>query len=218
MPDPHAPARSASLNDWARLIARRHDRTRRRVGGRGGGGAGGRGGGDGGRASRPRARRMRRCTTKPARPGRGRRVCGRSCWTLASRRCRGAAALRGGAWHCPKGPTRSGSARERRKRAALREAAELQRDVLARCAGAGRSSARRWSSGGSGAPRRTRRRRCSSAAAAARSAARAIATNLEGEPRGFGVRRDGARGAGKAGWRRKTAERMAGQLLETGPG
>ena len=98
----------------------------------------------------------------------------------------------------PKGTDSERQARERGKRAALRDAAELQRDVLACCAELAILGAAMVERGLRSA-QADAATAVFLAAAAARSAARAIATNLEGELSGFGVRRNGARGAGKAG-------------------
>jgi len=169
MPDNHAPTRSASLNDWARLIARPTISP-------GGGSAAAATGvlaaavvemvaaltagretyapvHDEARAARARAEGLRQELLTLA-----------SADAEALLRFEEALAL-------PRGETTERELRERRKRDALREAAEIQRDVLAGCAEVAALGSAMVDAGTA----------VFLAAAAARSAARAVVINLAGE-------------------------------------
>jgi formiminotetrahydrofolate cyclodeaminase len=214
MPDPHPPTRAASLSDWARLIARPT------IAPGGGSAAAATGvlaaavvemvGGltatreayasvhDEARAARARAEGIRQQLLTLA-----------SADAEALRRFEEALAL----------PNESDSerhTRERRKREALREAAEIQRDVLACCAelaGLGAAMVER----GLRSAQSDAATAVYLAAAAARSAARAIATNLEGEPADSDFAEMARAAPGKLS-EAEEAERTAGRLLETSPG
>jgi formiminotetrahydrofolate cyclodeaminase len=214
MPDPHAPARSASLNDWARLIARPTIAP-------GGGSAAAAAGvlaaavvemvasltaahetyapvHDEARAARARAEGLRQ-----------------ELLTLASADAEALLRLEE-ALGLPKGTDSERQARERRKRAALRDAAELQRDVLACCAELAILGAAMVERGLRSA-QADAATAVFLAAAAARSAARAIATDLEGEPADSEFSAIARAAPGKLA-EAEDAERMAGRLLETSPG
>jgi len=214
MPDPHAPARSASLNDWARLIARPTIAP-------GGGSAAAAAGVLAAAvvemvASLTAARETYAPVHVEARAARARAEGLRQeLLTLASADAEALLRLEE-ALGLPKGTDSERQARERRKRAALRDAAELQRDVLACCAELAIL----------GAPMVERGLRSAQAdaatavflaAAAARSAARAIATNLEVEPADSEFAAMARAAPGKLA-EAEEAERMAGRLLETSPG
>jgi formiminotetrahydrofolate cyclodeaminase len=214
MPDPHAPARSASLNDWARLIARPTIAP-------GGGSAAAAAGVLAAAvvemvASLTAARETYAPVHDEARAARARAEGLRQeLLTLASADAE--ALLRfEEALGLPKGTDSERQVRERRKRAALREAAELQRDVLACCAELA-------SLGAAMVERGLRSAQADAAtavflaAAAARSAARAIATDLEGEPADSEFAAMARAAPGKLA-EAEEAERMAGRLLETSPG
>jgi formiminotetrahydrofolate cyclodeaminase len=181
MPEANSPTRSASLNEWARLIARPTIAP-------GGGSAAAAAGvlaaavvemvaaltaereayataHEEARAARARAEGLRQELLTLA-----------SADAEALRRFEEALAL-------PREPGSERQLRERRKRAALREAAEIQRDVLAGCAelaGLGSAMVER----GLRSARADAATAVFLAAGAARSAAGAIATNLDGEAPG----------------------------------
>lgn len=214
MPNQHPPTRSASLHDWARLIARPTIAP-------GGGSAAAAAGvlaaavvemvagltaareayapvHDEARAARARAEGLRQ-----------------ELLTLASA---DAEALLGfeNALSLPKASEAERQLREKRKRAALQDAAEIQRDVLACCA----------ELAGLGAAMVERGLRSAQAdaatavflsAAAARSAARAITTNLEGGPSDSEFAGMARAAPGKLA-EAEEAERTAGRLLQPSPG
>jgi formiminotetrahydrofolate cyclodeaminase len=179
MPDPHSPTRTASLSDWARLIARPTIAP-------GGGSAAAAAGvlaaavvemvagltaaretyapvHDEARAARARAEGLRQELLTLA-----------SADAEALLRFEEALAL-------PKGSDPERQSRERRKRNALRDAAEIQRDVLAGCvelATLGSAMVER----GLKSARADAGTAVFLATAAARSAARAIMANLDSEP------------------------------------
>jgi formiminotetrahydrofolate cyclodeaminase len=214
MPDPHPPTRSASLNEWARVIARPTIAP-------GGGSAAAAAGvlaaavvemvagltagreayapvHDEARAARARAEGLRQELLTLA-----------SADAEALLRFEEALAL-------PKASDAERQLRERRKRVALREAAEIQRDVLACCAELA-------GLGGAMVERGLRSAQADAAtavylaAAAARSAARAIATNLEGESADSDFAEMARAAPGKLS-EAEEAERTAGRLLEASPG
>jgi formiminotetrahydrofolate cyclodeaminase len=214
MIDAHPPTRTASLNDWARLIARPTIAP-------GGGSAAAATGvlaaavvemvagltaareayapvHDEARAARARAEGLRQ-----------------ELLTLASA---DAEAL---LWFeealaLPKGTDAERQLRERRKRAALRDAAEIQRDVLAACAelaGLGSAMVER----GLKSARSDAGTAVFLAAAAARSAARAIVADLDGEPPGSELAKMATAAAGRLA-EAEDAERTVGRLLDETPG
>ena len=214
MPDPHAPARSASLNDWARLIARPTIAP-------GGGSAAAAAGVLAAAvvemvASLTAARETYAPVHDEARAARARAEGLRQeLLTLASADAEALLRLEE-ALGLPKGTDSERQARERRKRAALRDAAELQRDVLACCAELAILGAAMVERGLRSA-QADAATAVFLAAAAARSAARAIATNLEGEPADSEFAAMARAAPGKLA-EAEEAERMAGRLLETSPG
>jgi formiminotetrahydrofolate cyclodeaminase len=214
MPDPHAPARSASLNDWARLIARPTIAP-------GGGSAAAAAGVLAAAvvemvASLTAARETYAPVHVEARAARARAEGLRQeLLTLASADAEALLRLEE-ALGLPKGTDSERQARERRKRAALRDAAELQRDVLACCAELAILGAAMVERGLRSA-QADAATAVFLAAAAARSAARAIATNLEVEPADSEFAAMARAAPGKLA-EAEEAERMAGRLLETSPG
>ena len=116
----------------------------------------------------------------------------------------------------PKGSDAERQVRERRKREALRDAAEIQRDVLSCCAELATLGAAMVERGLRSA-QADAATAVFLAAAAARSAAGAIATNLEGEPAGSEFAGMARAAPGKLAEAEK-AERTAGRLLEPSPG
>jgi formiminotetrahydrofolate cyclodeaminase len=214
MPEPHPPTRSASLNEWARLIARPTIAP-------GGGSAAAAAGVLAAAvvemvASLTAARETYAPVHDEARAARARAEGLRQeLLTLASADAEALMRLEE-ALGLPKGTDSERQARERRKRAALRDAAELQRDVLACCAEVAILVAAMVERGLRSA-QADAATAVFLAAAAARSAARAIATDLEGEPSDseFGAM---ARAAPGKLAEAEEAERMAGRLLETSPG
>ena len=105
--------------------------------------------------------------------------------------------------------------RERRKRAALRDGAEIQRDVLAACAelaGLGSAMVER----GLKSARSDAGTAVFLAAAAARSAARAIVSDLDGEPPDSELARMATAAAGRLA-EAEDAERTVGRLLGEPP-
>jgi formiminotetrahydrofolate cyclodeaminase len=214
MPDPHAPARSASLNDWARLIARPTIAP-------GGGSAAAAAGVLAAAvvemvASLTAARETYAPVHDEARAVRARAEGLRQeLLTLTSADAEALLRLEE-ALGLPKGTNSERQARERRKRAALRDAAELQRDVLACCtelAILGAAMVER----GLRSAQADAATAVFLATAAARSAARAIVTNLEGEPADSEFAAMARAAPGKLAGAEE-AERMAGRLLETSPG
>lgn len=214
MPDPHAPARSASLNDWARLIARPTIAP-------GGGSAAAAAGVLAAAvvemvASLTAARETYAPVHVEARAARARAEGLRQeLLTLASADAEALLRLEE-ALGLPKGTDSERQARERRKRAALRDAAELQRDVLACCAELAILGAAMVERGLRSA-QADAATAVFLAAAAARSAARAIATDLEGEPADSEFVAMARAAPGRLA-EAEEAERMAGRLLETSPG
>lgn len=214
MPDPHAPARSASLNDWARLIARPTIAP-------GGGSAAAAAGVLAAAvvemvASLTAARETYAPVHVEARAARARAEGLRQeLLTLASADAEALLRLEE-ALGLPKGTDSERQARERRKRAALRDAAEIQRDVLACCAELAILGAAMVERGLRSA-QADAATAVFLAAAAARSAARAIATNLEVEPADSEFAAMARAAPGKLA-EAEEAERMAGRLLETSPG
>ena len=214
MPDPHAPARSASLNDWARLIARPTIAP-----------AGGSEAAAAGLlaaavvemvASLTAARETYAPVHVEARAARARAEGLRQeLLTLASADAEALLRLEE-ALGLPKGTDSERQARERRKRGALRDAAELQRDVLACCAELAILGAAMVERGLRSA-QADAATAVFLAAAAARSAARAIATDLEGEPADSEFVAMARAAPGRLA-EAEEAERMAGRLLETSPG
>ena len=214
MPDPHAPARSASLNDWARLIARPTIAP-------GGGSAAAAAGVLAAAvvemvASLTAARETYAPVHVEARAASARAEGLRQeLLTLASADAEALLRLEE-ALGLPKGTDSERQARERRKRAALRDAAEIQRDVLACCAELAILGAAMVERGLRSA-QADAATAVFLAAAAARSAARAIATNLEVEPADSEFAAMARAAPGKLA-EAEEAERMAGRLLETSPG
>ena len=214
MPDPHAPARSASLNDWARLIARPTIAP-------GGGSAAAAAGVLAAAvvemvASLTAARETYAPVHVEARAARARAEGLRQeLLTLASADAEALLRLEE-ALGLPRGTDSERQARERRKRAALRDAAEIQRDVLACCAELAILGAAMVERGLRSA-QADAATAVFLAAAAARSAARAIATNLEGEPPDSEFAAMARAAPGRLA-EAEEAERMAGRLLETSPG
>jgi formiminotetrahydrofolate cyclodeaminase len=214
MPDPHAPARSASLNDWARLIARPTIAP-------GGGSAAAAAGVLAAAvvemvASLTAARETYAPVHVEARAARARAEGLRQeLLTLTSADAEALLRLEE-ALGLPKGTDSERQARERRKRAALRDAAEIQRDVLACCAELAILGAAMVERGLRSA-QADAATAVFLAAAAARSAARAIATDLEGEPADSEFAAIARAAPGKLA-EAEEAERMAGRLLETSPG
>jgi formiminotetrahydrofolate cyclodeaminase len=214
MPERHPPTRTASLNDWARLIAGPT------IAPGGGSAAAAAGvlaaavvemvGGltaareayapvhDEARAARARAEGIRQELLTLA-----------SADAEALHRLEQALAL-------PKESDPERQVRERRKREALRDAAEIQRDVLSCCAELATLGAAMVERGLRSA-RADAATAVFLAAAAARSAARAIATNLEGEPADSEFAGTARAAPGKLA-EAEEAERMAGRLLEPSPG
>jgi formiminotetrahydrofolate cyclodeaminase len=181
MPERPSPTRTATLNDWARLIARPT------ISPGGGSAAAAAGVLAAAVVEMVAALTAERETYAPvheeARAARARAEGLRQeLLTLASA---DAEALRGfeEALALPRGDGAERELRERRKRAALLEAAEIQRDVLNGCAEVA-------TLGSVLVDRGLRSARSDAgtavflAAAASRSAARAVAANLEGEPAG----------------------------------
>jgi formiminotetrahydrofolate cyclodeaminase len=214
MPDPHAPARSASLNDWARLIARPTIAP-------GGGSAAAAAGVLAAAvvemvASLTAARETYAPVHVEARAARARAEGLRQeLLTLASADAEALLRLEE-ALGLPKGTDSERQARERRKRAALRDAAEIQRDVLACCAELAILGAAMVERGLRSA-QADAATAVFLAAAAARSAARAIATDLEGESADSEFVAMARAAPGRLA-EAEEAERMAGRLLETSPG
>jgi formiminotetrahydrofolate cyclodeaminase len=214
MPDPHPPTRTASLNDWARHIARPTIAP--------GGGSAAAAAGVlaaavvemvGGLTA---AREAYAPVHEEARAARARAEGIRQeLLTLASadaealHRFEQALAL-------PKGSDSERHVRERRKREALRDAAEIQRDVLSCCAELATLGAAMVERGLRSA-QADAATAVFLAAAAARSAARAIATNLEGEPVDSEFAGMARAAPGKLA-EAEEAERTAGRLLEPSPG
>jgi methenyltetrahydrofolate cyclohydrolase len=208
MPEPHPPTRSASLNDWARLIARPTIAP-------GGGSAAAAAGVLAAAvvemvASLTAARETYAPVHDEARAARARAEGLRQeLLTLASADAE--ALLRfEEALRLPRGTDAERQARERRKRAAL------QRDVLAGCAEVATLGAALVERGLRSA-QADAATAVFLAAAAARCAARAIATDLEGEPADsefVGMARAAPGKLAEA----EEAERAAGRLLETSPG
>ena len=115
----------------------------------------------------------------------------------------------------PKGTDAERQLRERRKRAALRDAAEIQRDVLAACAelaGLGSAMVER----GLKSARSDAGTAVFLAAAAARSAARAIVADLDGEPPDSELARMATAAVGRLA-EAEDAERTVGHLLGETP-
>jgi formiminotetrahydrofolate cyclodeaminase len=111
----------------------------------------------------------------------------------------------------PNGTEAERQLRERRKRAALRDAAEIQRDVLAACAelaGMGSAMVER----GLKSARADAGTAVFLAAAAARSAARAIVADLDGEPPESEMAKMATAAVGRVA-EAEDAERAAGRLL-----
>jgi formiminotetrahydrofolate cyclodeaminase len=214
MPDPHPPTRTASLNDRARLIARPT------IAPGGGSAAAAAGvlaaavvemvGGltaaretyapvhDEARAARARAEGIRQELLTLA-----------SADAEALRRFEQALAL-------PKGSDSERHLRERRKREALLDAAEIQRDVLSCCAELATLGAALVERGLRSA-RADAATAVFLAAAAARSAAGAIATNLEGESADSEFAGMARATQGKLA-EAEEAERTAGRLPGAEPG
>jgi len=214
MPDSHPPTRSASLNDWARLIARPTIAP-------GGGSAAAAAAALAAAvvemvASLTAARETYAPVHDEARATRARAEGLRQeLLTLASADAE--ALLRfEEALGLPKGTESERQARERRKRAALREAAELQRDVLACCAELAILAAAMVERGLRSA-QSDAATAVFLAAAAARSAARAIAADLDGESADSEFAAMARAAPGKLA-EAEEAERMTGRLLETSPG
>jgi formiminotetrahydrofolate cyclodeaminase len=179
MPDPTSPTRTASLNDWARLIARPTIAP-------GGGSAAAAAGVLAAAvvemvAGLTAAREAYAPVHEEARVARARAEGLRQeLLTLASADAEALVRLEE-ALALPRTSDSEQQLRERRKRAALQDAAEIQRDVLAGCA--------ELAALGAAMVERGLRSAQADAAtavflavASARSAARAVATNLEGEP------------------------------------
>jgi len=209
----HPPTRTASLNDWARLIARPTIAP-------GGGSAAAATGvlaaavvemvagltaareayapvHDEARAARARAEGLRQELLTLA-----------SADAEALLRFEEALAL-------PKGTDAERQLRERRKRAALRDAAEIQRDVLAACAelaGLGSAMVER----GLKSARADAGTAVFLAAAAARSAARAIVADLDGAPPDSELGKMATAAAGRLA-EAEDAERTVGGLLGETP-
>jgi formiminotetrahydrofolate cyclodeaminase len=213
MPDTHPPTRTASLNDWARLIARPTIAP-------GGGSAAAAAGVLAAAvvemvAGLTAARDTYAPVHEEARAARARAEGIRQeLLTLASADAE--ALLRfEEALALSKGSDSERQLRERRKRAALREAAEIQRDVLGCCAElvtlAGAMVERGLRSAQSDAATAV-----FLAAAAGRGAARAIATNLDGEPADSEFA-SVARAAAEKLAEAEEAERTAERLLEPRP-
>ena len=213
MPDNHAPTRSASLNDWARLIARPTISP-------GGGSAAAATGvlaaavvemvaaltagretyapvHDEARAARARAEGLRQELLTLA-----------SADAEALLRFEEALAL-------PRGETTERELRERRKRDALREAAEIQRDVLAGCAEVAALGSAMVERGLKSA-RADAGTAVFLAAAAARSAARAVVINLAGESSDSEFAGMVSAAEGRLA-EAEDAERAAARLLEERP-
>ena len=214
MPDSHPPTRSASLNDWARLIARPTIAP-------GGGSAAAAAGVLAAAvvemvASLTSARETYAPVHDEARAARARAEGLRQeLLTLASADAEALLRLEE-ALGLPKGTDSERQARERRRRSALRDAAEIQRDVLACCAELAILGAAMVERGLRSA-QADAATAVFLATAAARSAARAIATNLEGEPADSEFAAMARAAPGKLA-EAEEAERMAGRLLETSPG
>jgi formiminotetrahydrofolate cyclodeaminase len=213
MSDPHPPTRSASLNDWARRIARPTISP-------GGGSAAAAAGVLAAAvvemvAGLTAARDNYAPVHEEARAVRARAEGIRQeLLTLAAADAE--ALLRfEEALALPKGSDSERQQRERRKRAALREAAEIQRDVLACCAelaGLGAAMVER----GLRSARSDAATGVFLATAAARSAAGAISINLDGEPAESefaGMARAAPEKLAEA----EEAERAAGRLLAAPP-
>jgi formiminotetrahydrofolate cyclodeaminase len=213
MPDVHSPSRTASLNDWARLIARPTIAP-------GGGSAAAAAGVLAAAvvemvAGLTAARDAYAPVHHEARAARARAEGLRQeLLTLASADAE--ALLRfEEALALPKSTDAERQLRERRKRAALREAAEIQRDVLAGCAElAGLGSV--LVEQGLKSARADAGTAVFLAAAAARSAARAIVENLEGEPPGSELAKMATAAVGRLE-EAEEAERAAGRLLSERP-
>lgn len=179
MPDPHAPTRTASLDDWARLIARP---TIAPAGGSAAAATGVLAAAVVEMVAGLTARREAYALVhEEARAARARAEGIRQeLLTLASadaealHRFEAALAL-------PRGSDSERQLRERHKREALRDASEIQRDVLVCCAELATLAATLVERGLRSA-QADAATAVYLAAAAARSAAGAITTNLEGEP------------------------------------
>ena len=214
MPDSHPPTRTASLSDWARLIARPTIAP-------GGGSAAAAAGVLAAAvvemvAALTAAREAYAPVHNEARAARARAEGIRQeLLTLASadaealHRFEQALAL-------PKGSDSERKVRERRKREAIRDAAEIQRDVLSCCAELATLGAALVERGLRSA-RADAATAVFLAAAAARSAAGAIATNLEGEPVDSEFAGMARAAPGKLA-EAEEAERTAGRLPEPSPG
>lgn len=209
MPDPIPPTRSASLSDWARLIARPTIAP---------------GGGSAAAAAAAlaaavvemvagltAAREAYAPVHEEARAARARAEGLRQeLLTLASADAEALFRLEE-ALALPKGSDAERQLRERRKRAALQEAAEIQRDVLAGCAelaGLGAAMVEH----GLRSAQADAATAVLLAAASARSAAQAVAANLEGEPAGSELA-EVARSVPRRLAEVEEAERVAGGLL-----
>ena len=115
----------------------------------------------------------------------------------------------------PKGTDAERQLRERRKRAALRDAAEIQRDVLAACAelaGLGSAMVER----GLKSARSDAGTAVFLAAAAGRSAARAVVADLDGEPPDSELAKMARAAVGRLA-EAEDAERTVGRLLGETP-
>jgi formiminotetrahydrofolate cyclodeaminase len=214
MPDPSSPTRTASLSEWARLIARPTISP-------GGGSAAAATGVlaaavvemvaamTAGREAYATEHEEARATRARAEGIRQELLTLASADAEALRRLEEALTL-------PRADEIERQTRERRKRDALQEAAEIQRDVLADCAELASLGAALVERGLKSA-RADAGTAVYLAAAAARSAARAIAINVEGEPKGS----EFAAMASAAERRLEEAEefeRKAGALLSGRPG
>jgi formiminotetrahydrofolate cyclodeaminase len=213
MPDTHPPTRTASLNDWARLIARPTIAP-------GGGSAAAAAGVLAAAvvemvAGLTAARDTYAPVHEEARAARARAEGIRQeLLTLASADAE--ALLRfEEALALSKGSDSERQLRERRKRAALREAAEIQRDVLGCCAELVTLAAAMVERGLRSA-QSDAATAVFLAAAAGRGAARAIATNLDGEPADSEFA-SVARAAAEKLAEAEEAERTAERLLEPRP-
>lgn len=214
MPDNHSPTRSASLNDWARLIARPTISP-------GGGSAAAAAGVLAAAvvemvASLTASRESYATVHEEARAVRARAEGLRQeLLTLASADAEALARFEE-ALALPRGTDSERQQRERRKRAALQDAAEIQRDVLAGCAelaGLGAAMVER----GLRSAQSDAATAVFLAVAGARSAARAVTTNLQGESEDSefaGM----ARAAPEKLKEAEEAERLTGRLLDERPG
>jgi formiminotetrahydrofolate cyclodeaminase len=214
MPDPHAPTRAASLNDWARLIARPTISP-------GGGSAAAAAGVLAAAvvemvASLTATRESYANVHEEARAARARAEGLRQELLILTSADAEALTRLEEALALPKGTDAERQARERRKRAALQDAAEIQRDVLAGCAEVATLGASMVELGLRSA-RSDAATAVFLAAAAARSAARAIGTNLQGEPADSEFAGMALAAPGKLG-EAEEAERLTGRLLDQRPG